>query len=187
MDGLIADGGPGATVGAKPAAGNEASSVHLKQAATTTTIPISNVFARLLQDIPAQGATTTILSPAEYSIDAVDQVLQQLQLEPPGGSLAQAVAPAHLPVSMQQATEPTSPTVNTQAASFQALFAGLNVQNPNASETAPLADSASPPMEEKITTGVVEFFASVTTPTIQSNPSPLKAPAAVQQRRRHRR
>ncbi|XP_066319972.1 uncharacterized protein [Miscanthus floridulus] len=59
---------------------------------------------------------------------------------------------------MQQAAEPTSPTVNTQAASFQALFAG-----------------------------VAEFFASVTTPIIQSNPSPLKAPVVVQQRRRHRR
>ncbi|XP_066367180.1 uncharacterized protein [Miscanthus floridulus] len=125
---------------------------------------MSNIFARLLRDIPAQGAMTTILPavecsidtvlPAvECSIDAVDQALQQLQLQPTG-----ATAPAPPTINMQQTPEPTSPTVNLQAANFQALFAG-----------------------------VAAFFTNTTPPIILSKPSPLKAPPAVQRRRRQRR
>ena len=76
--------------------------------------------------------------------------------------------------------------VNLQAASFQALFAGLNVQNANVTETAQLADSNSPPMEE-IPTGVAAFFTNTPPPIILSKPSPLKAPPAVQRRRCQRR
>jgi hypothetical protein len=141
---------------------------------------MSDVFARLLWDIPVQGTTTTILlaatSAAACSIDAVDQALQQLQLQPPG-----AAAPA------QSTAEPTSPTVNMQAACFQAFFAGLNVQNANITETVELPESNRPPMGEQMPTGVAAFFANVTPPIIQSNPSPPKAPPAVQQRRKRQR
>ena len=66
-----ANGGSGVTAGAKPPNGNEASSAPPKRAAPATTVPMSNIFARLLWDIPAQGATTTILPAVECSIDTV--------------------------------------------------------------------------------------------------------------------
>ena len=101
------------------ATGNEASSAALKHAVPNTTVPLSDVFARLLRDIPTKSTTTPILHAAvapECSITEVDQALQLLQLQPPG-----AAAPA------QASAEPTSAIVNMQAACYQAIFTGLNV------------------------------------------------------------
>jgi hypothetical protein len=161
------------------ATGNEASSATLKNAAPNTTVPMSDVFARLVWDIPTKSTTIPILHAAvapKCSITEVDQALQLLQLQPPG-----AATPA------EATAEPTSPIVNMQAACYQAIFVGLNVQNTNIAQTDELPHSNSPPMGGQTPSGVAAFFANATPPIIQSNPIPLKAPPAIHQHRRRQR